>query len=116
MATIRKRGDRYHVQIRKKGQPPITKSFAKKSDALTLAKTVESRIERGIFLDTSQAQQQTVADVLERYRAEILPKLSSTALRSDPFRLNTLAEHFGKVTLAKLSSALLATFLDANPF
>jgi integrase len=107
-----KRGDRYHVQIRKKGQPTLTKSFAKKADAQTWAKTVESRIERGVFLDTSQAQQQTIADVLERYRAEILPKLSCTALRSDPFRLNTLVEYLGKVSLAKLSSAQVSTFRD----
>ena len=83
MASIRKRGDRYHVQIRKKGQASLTKSFSKLSDALTWAKTVESEMERGVFLDTSQAQQQTVTDVLERYRAGILPTLASTAL-TDP--------------------------------
>ena len=33
MAAIRKRGTRYHVQIRKAGHSPITKSFLKLADA-----------------------------------------------------------------------------------
>ncbi|WP_043756051.1 site-specific integrase [Imhoffiella purpurea] len=112
MATIRKRGDRYHVQIRKKGHPPLTKSFAKKSDALTWAKTVESRIERGVFLDTSQAQQHTLSEVLERYQTEILPRLSSTALTSDPYRLATLNQHLGKLSLASLSPSQISRYRD----
>jgi hypothetical protein len=83
MATIRRRRGRYHVQIRKKGQPSLTRSFARKTDALTWAKTVESEMERGVFLDISQAQQHTIYDVVQRYREEILPKLSETALTSD---------------------------------
>jgi len=65
-----------------------------------------------MFLDMTQAQQLTVSDVLERYRAEILPKLSATAFTSDPFRVNTLAQKLGKVSLANLSSAQLSTYRD----
>ncbi|MBK1630646.1 hypothetical protein CKO31_07790 [Thiohalocapsa halophila] len=112
MPTIRKRGNRYHVQVRKKGQSPLTKSFSKKADALTWAKTVESEMERGVFLDTTQAQQQTVAEVLERYREEILPTLAATALTSDPFRLTTLKEHLGRLSLASLSPAQVSRYRD----
>jgi hypothetical protein len=112
MATIRKRGTRYHVPVRKKGQPPLTKSFTKKADALTWAKTVESEMERGVFLDTSQAQQQAVAEVLERYRTEVLPTLAKTALTSDPFRLTTLKEHLDRLSLASLSPAQVSRYRD----
>jgi hypothetical protein len=47
MATIRKCGERYQVQIRKTGQPLLPKSFKRKSDAQTWAKTIESEVERG---------------------------------------------------------------------
>jgi len=121
MPTIRKRGNRYHVQVRKKGQSPLTKSFSKKADALTWAKTVESEMERGMFLDTTQAQQQTVAEVVERYREEILPTLAATALAadpfrlttlSDPFRLTTLKEHLGRLSLASLSPSQVSRYRD----
>ena len=57
MATIRKRstgtGKRstYHVQIRKKGHPPLTNSFKDRATALAWAKRVESEIDRYIYLD-----------------------------------------------------------------
>ena len=33
MATIRKRGDKYQVQVRRNGFPPISRSFLKLKDA-----------------------------------------------------------------------------------
>jgi ABC-type sugar transport system ATPase subunit len=73
MATIRKHGDRYHVQIRKKGQPPITKSFSDRKTAETFAKVTESRMERGVFQDSSVADQITLCELLEHYEEQILP-------------------------------------------
>ncbi len=43
MATIRKRGDRWEVQIRKKGQAPISKSFLMKSDAHEWGRYMEQK-------------------------------------------------------------------------
>ena len=34
MASIRKRGSSWHVQIRQSGQPSLTRSFKKKPDAV----------------------------------------------------------------------------------
>jgi len=47
MATIRKRGDRYHVQVRRKGFVPITKTFSKLSDAKEWATLQERQADRG---------------------------------------------------------------------
>ena len=46
MATIRKRGSRYNVQIRKEGYPSITKTFASISVAKKWAKGVEADMAR----------------------------------------------------------------------
>jgi hypothetical protein len=35
MATIRKRGEKWHVQVRRKGWGSVTRSFLKKADAET---------------------------------------------------------------------------------
>lgn len=47
MATIRKRGGRYHVQIRKAGHAQITKSFPTKREATDYIRVVEGRLTTG---------------------------------------------------------------------
>lgn len=55
MATIRKRGNRYHVQIRRSGHPPLTRSFATKSDCERWARDQETKIDRGENPDNLKA-------------------------------------------------------------
>lgn len=38
MATIRKRNQKWHVQIRRKGMSSLTRSFAQRADALEWAR------------------------------------------------------------------------------
>src|SRR5512138_1615094 len=46
MATTRKRGQRWHVQIRRKGRPSVTRSFLVKSDADAWARQQELEADR----------------------------------------------------------------------
>ena len=46
MATIRKRGSRYNVQIRKEGYPSITKTFTSISVARKWVTGIEADMER----------------------------------------------------------------------
>jgi integrase len=110
MATIRKRGNRYHVQIRKKGQPTLTRSFSKKADALTWAKTLESEIERGVFLDTSKAERTTLATLIDRYEIEVLP--SKRSRQGVSSHLRQVRAGLGSITLAKLQPSDLASYRD----
>lgn len=55
-------------------------------------------------------QQQSVADVPERYREEMLLTLAATALTSDPFRVMALVEHLGRVSLAHLSPSRVSRY------
>ena len=65
MATIRKRGSRYNVQIRKEGYPSITKTFTRISVAKKWAAGVEADMERRIHVEVPD--QTTVGELLKRY-------------------------------------------------
>jgi integrase len=68
MATIREHGNKYQVQIRKKGHKPISKSFLKRIDAEAWARKTESEMERGVWRDTAAADEKSLAAVLIDYR------------------------------------------------
>jgi len=51
MATIRKRGSRYNVQIRKEGYPSITKTFTRISIARKWANSIEADMERRLYIE-----------------------------------------------------------------
>jgi hypothetical protein len=63
MATIRRRGKTYHVQIRKVGYPPVTKSFSSITVARKWTKATEADMERR--LSVSVPSTLTVGDLLE---------------------------------------------------
>ena len=73
MATIRKRGQRYQVQVRRRGQKPVSKSFLSKADALVWARRTEARADRG-ELFAAHSDLITVGDLLRRYEAEVASK------------------------------------------
>ena len=74
MATFRKKGEGWHCQVRKKGHAPVTKTFSLKSDAVRWATMIESEIERGVFVDRSEAESTTIRDAFDRYAREVAVK------------------------------------------
>ena len=69
MATIRKRGSRYNVQIRKEGYPSITKTFTRISVGKKWANSIEADMERRLFIEVRD--QTTVGELLKRYQRQI---------------------------------------------
>lgn len=111
MPTIRKKGEgQYHVQIRKRGYPTQTKTFAKEADAKRWATIIESEMERGIFVSRNEAEATLVKEVLQRYADEVLPTKRSE--QSDKSRIKTLMDAFGDYRLASLTSTQVAKFRD----
>ena len=86
MATIRSRGKKYHVQIRKIGYPPITRSFSSISGARRWAKTTEADMERR--LPVCFPNPFTVGELLERYELEVIP--SHKGNRREIYKSRTL--------------------------
>ncbi|MGE4313507.1 MAG: integrase [Pseudobdellovibrionaceae bacterium] len=68
MATIRKRNNKYQVQIRRKDYPSLVKSFIKRSDAIEWARAMEVALDRDDLPQTVLNQSGRVSDIITRYR------------------------------------------------
>ena len=113
MATIRQKGDKqWHVQIRKRGYPPETRTFGTKSAAQKWATLIEAEMARGMFVSRTEAESTTLDEVLDRYAAEVLPTKRSQA--PELSRIRTLREHFGRFHLASLTSTKISEFRDTR--
>lgn len=78
MATVRKRGKKYQVQVRRKNQTPISRSFHSKADADEWARMMETKADRDDLPTPIKVLGSfKVRDITERYRDEITPKKKS---------------------------------------
>jgi len=78
MASIRKRGDNWQVQVRLAGSSPITKSFPFKKDAVHWAKVQESKFRLGEYAPPDERSiNSTVGEMLVRYSKEDVCKKRS---------------------------------------
>jgi integrase len=83
MATIRKRNDKWHVQVRRSGRNSITKSFLSKSDAQQWAREMEVQADKGnLAVDLSPLRTISVSDLVVRYIKEITPNKKSCIAES----------------------------------
>lgn len=89
MASIRHRGDRWHVRVRRKGIPSRAASFVRKIDAERWAAEIEGKIATGIYRPQSG---RTLAELFDWYRDTILPGRAKS--NTDHYRLRTLAAAF----------------------
>ena len=72
MASIRKRGASYQVQIRRDGYPSLSQSFPIRADAVAWARDQERKIDWGEAPVPRRAMRKvTVGDLLDRYEGEI---------------------------------------------
>ena len=93
MAVIRERvsatGTKsYHVQVRIKGFPPQTKTFASKTMAKQWAAMVETELKAGRYLPRVVAERHTVAELIDRYRKEVLPQKKAKFIRDQTVHLD----------------------------
>ena len=113
MATIRElESGKFQVQVRRRGMRPAVKSFNTKTDADRWARLLESEIDRGVFVDRTEAQRTTIAELIDRYRAEVTPGKKSA--RREKQRLLILQRHFGAFSPATLRSTHIAAYRDAR--
>ncbi len=110
MPSIIKRGKRYRALIRKKGYPAISKSFSDRKSAETFAKDIESRIERGVFIDSFLAEKTTLFDLVERYELEISP--SKKGHRIDLHVAKPLKMALGEYNLSQIQPFLVSQYRD----
>jgi integrase len=117
MATIVRRPGKngqhvYRVQIRRKGAPPLSATFTKLSDARKWIHITEAAIFEGRHLPTTEAKRHTLADLIDRYRRDILPHKSAASIRKQTQQLLWWRMHLGYSIVADITPALLAEYRD----
>ena len=113
MATFRKRGDKWQVQVRRKGQPTISKTFNLKTDAQGWARELELAADRGELSETIKGNDidYTVGELLKRYRDEIVTMKRGRTVET--YIVNAmLRQDFCDIKLTNISSAPFSKYRD----
>lgn len=103
MASLIKIGQRWRAQIRRKGNKPISRTFATKAEATAWARSVEADIDAGRHGKSDPAGV-TVGDMIVRYRQ--LREDSGREIRptsSERYMLDQLEAGFGELLAERLA-------------
>lgn len=112
MATIRERGGKIHVQIRKKGYPHLTKSFDSKEAAENWVKDTEKAMNDGDYKDEREAEDKTLADILIAHRDGHILKLKGYEQERD--RINqilTIWKDAHQVSIKNLTQGMVTEYV-----
>lgn len=117
MASIKRRTNSkgqtsYLVQIRLKGYPPQTETFTRLTDARKWAASVESAIRENRHFKTSEAKRRTLAELVERYQRDVLPRKTPSTARDYRRQLDWWSEQIGCYSLADTTPAVIAEQRD----
>jgi integrase len=104
---VGKNGLSYKVRIRKPNSPTVTKTFSSKSLAERWARKTELEIEEGTYFEKREAEKHRVSDLIARYIAEELEKLSHTDRLARHAQLKWWDREIGNLTLNKVSPSRL---------
>jgi integrase len=112
VATIRRRGSTWQVQIRRHGHAPLSRTFRLKPDAELWARQKEAQLDRGeLPVDTRVLRSHTLADLLERYGATIVPRKRSAD--RERYMLRVILRHpMARLSLHRLTPAEVARYRD----
>jgi len=112
MASIRKRGNKYQVQVRREGCKPMVKSFLKRSDALEWSKLMEVKADRrDLPTSVKSLDRISVADIIERYIVEVCIHKKSYLTESCTLKAFTKTKT-AKIKLSYLSSSDFYKYRD----
>ncbi len=114
MATIRKKKDRYgleigwQVMIRRQGYPNQYKTFRTKAEAEQWAVVIESEMVRGVFVNRTEAEQTLLSELLDRYESEVLPYKRSVQPVQSVIRI--VKQYLGMYSVAAITPTRLAAY------
>lgn len=111
MASFRQRGGKWQARVLRNGYPDQTKTFETKADAEKWARALESEIDKGQFVNVSEAQRTTLGDVIARYLVEVTPSMKGAS--EDTIRLKAIMRRpIARWSMANLSAARIAAYRD----
>jgi integrase len=88
MATIRKRGLTYYVEVRRKGRPPQRNSFKTNTAAKAWGRRIETAMDNGSWFDPTVASNADLPEVIDRY----VDSYTRLGQKVDPPKLATLLQ------------------------
>jgi integrase len=109
MATFTKRGARWRAQVRRIGQPALSRTFASRADAAAWARDIEHKIDRGQTIDPGRKL--TFAEILAACREHLSSKGMS---RSKAQALDKIGKLLGQRRLVELKTTTFIEFCKAR--
>lgn len=107
MATYRKRGNKWQVQIRRTGHQLLTKTFTLKADAEAWVREKDAELDRrSLSVDIKALERITLANLMRRYRDTVTP--GKRGCDVETIRLNALLRH--RVVALRLSDLSATRF------
>lgn len=97
----------YRARVRLKGHPPLSKTFDRLSDARRWAHKVETEIRSGRAFSRFEAEKHTIAELIDRYLAEILHKKSPAMREVEKWHLLWWRKELGPYLLSDLNTAMI---------
>jgi hypothetical protein len=112
MGTIRKRGAKWQAQVRRRGFPPLTRTFQAKSDAELWARQREAEIDRSeLPPDLRALRSYTAATMLRRYEETVTPR--KRGADRERYKIRVLLAHpISQLSLDRLTTAAIAAYRD----
>jgi integrase len=111
MASICRRDDKWQVRVRREGFPLEVKSFTTRQDAEQWARSVETEMDRGSYVNRSEAEAKTLKDILEQYIADVLP--TKRGELEDTIRLRAMTRtKLAEFSMAALTSTAIGNYRD----
>lgn len=115
MASIQCRTSRagektYTVKVRLKGHPLQAATFHSLTKARQWAAATESAIREGRHFKTSEAKRHTLADLIDRYKVDVLPRKRNAVRQGQ--QLDWWREQIGAYALADCTPALIGEYRD----
>ena len=118
MATFRKLpqrdgGQHWQAVVRIEGHPARYKTFSTLTDAKRWARNTEIEIEEDTSGISNEAARHTLSDLIEQYRAKVLPDLQPTTARPYATHLKYWQSELGALRLSELHPQKIAERRDA---
>ena len=113
MASVRKRGNRWQVQVRRLGYPLQTSSFILQSDAEAWGRQREVDLDKGEVVQVrSELKSTTLSDLLTRYATERTSKKRGAV--SEGIRIAAMKRHIATTTLLRLTPTVIVSYRDGR--
>ena len=110
MASLKKRGSQWNMRIRRAGYPFQSATFDTRIEAEAWARDIESKMDKGIFLCTKEAERTSLYEALDRYIVEYAPSLADH--KREVNRAKFLQKRkIAQMSLAKVRGMDIATFI-----